>query len=136
MPDMLVLPEVSPVMLVFCVSSAVLVLPDMSPVMLALPAISPDVFVVRAGRRLRLRPRRLLPVLDVLSFCVVIIPPRVCSSLLFCVVEELVFCAETIRSAVTRETDEMSTNKTVMLRVMLLLLTNVSPFHVLLRTYL
>jgi hypothetical protein len=94
---------------------------------------SPDVFVVRRAPRLRPRLRRRLPPVLPLPFCVVIMPPRVCSSL--CVVEELVFCAETNRSAVTRANDVMSTNKAVMLRVMLLLLTDVSPFSlVMLRT--
>jgi hypothetical protein len=74
-----------------------------------------------------------VPVPDVLAFCEVIIPPRVGSSV--CVVEELEFCAKAIRSALTRATEMTSTNKMVMLRVMLFLLTNVSPFGVLLRTY-
>jgi hypothetical protein len=107
-----------------------LVLPEASPdvsVDVFIFDMSPDVLVVRRVLRLRLGLRRRCPpVSDVLPFCDVIIPPRVCSSV--CVVEELLFCAETIKSALTRTTEMMSTNKTVMLRVMLLLLTDVSPF--------
>jgi hypothetical protein len=108
-----------------------LVLPEASPevsVDVFMFDMSPDVFVLRRVLLLR-RPRlrRCPPVFDdVLPFCEVIIPPRVCSSV--CVVEELEFCAETIRSALTRATEITSMNKTVMLRVMLLLLTDVSPF--------
>jgi hypothetical protein len=132
-PAALALPDISPVMFALPdMSPVILALPDESSVMLALPDMSPEVFALRGVLRRRPR-RRLRPpmfdVFDVLLFCVVvIIPPRVCSSLLFCVVEELEFCAETTRSAVTRAIDAMSTNKTVMLRVMLLLLTDVSPF--------
>jgi hypothetical protein len=89
--------------------------------------ISPDIFVLlRVLRRLGRRRRRWLPVFDILPFCEVIIPPRVCSSL--CVVEELAFCAETSKSALTRATEMMSTKKMVMLRIMLFLLKDVSPF--------
>jgi hypothetical protein len=125
------LDEASPAVLTFCVSSAVLALPAMSPFMFI---VSPDVLAARRVERLRPRRRLWVPPL-LLLFCVVIMPPRVCSSL--CVVEELAFCAETIRrSAVTRANDVMSTNENVILRVMLLLLTDISPFSmVMLRTY-
>jgi hypothetical protein len=89
-------------------------------------------FMVLVRRVLRLRLRLPLrpAVFDVLPFCEVIIPPRVCSSCV--VVEELAFCADvTSKSALTRATEMTSTNKTVMLRVMLLLLTDVSPSSVL-----
>jgi hypothetical protein len=130
-PAIFVLAEVSPAVLTFGVASDVLALPAISPFMFI---VSPDVLALAARRALRLRGRRLRVPPPVLVFCVVIMPPRVGSSL--CVVEELAFCAETNRLAVTRANDVMSTNKTVVLRVMLLLLTDVSPFSlVMLRTY-
>jgi hypothetical protein len=137
------LPDISTVVLVLELSAASAVLALSSVVAFMLPLVSPDMFMLdmspdvfvlrRMPVLLRLRPRLRPAVFDVLPFCEVIIPPRVGSS---CVVEELEFCADVIiKSALRRETEMTNTNKTVMLRVMLLLLTDVSPFYVLLRTY-